>query len=50
MNLFVILGFVVPLGIIFGFIFVKLVRKQIKKLERKNVHISKLIEKKKLLN
>ena len=46
MNLFVILGFVVPLGIIFGFIFVKLVRKQIKKLERKNVHISKLLEKK----
>ena len=46
MNLFVILGFVVPLGIIFGFIFVKLVRKKIKKLERKNVHISKLLEKK----
>lgn len=42
MNLFVILGFVV----LFGFIFVKLVRKQIKKLERKNVHISKLLEKK----
>ena len=42
MNLFVILGFVV----LFGFIFVKLVRKQIKKLERKNVHISNLLEKK----
>ena len=42
MNLFVILGFVV----LFGFIFVKLVRKQVKELERKNVHISKLLEKK----
>lgn len=46
MNLFAILGFVAPFGILFGFIFVRLVRKQVKELERKNVHISKLLKKK----